>query len=136
MPRLPVRMVTRRRPGCEPQYYWRRLVKGRDGKWHDQRVSLGTDFDVAKVELEKLESNPPPFEEPAPPPEVVTVETFSRRWLERYAAVRRTKRGHDAAAQRFRDFYWPHLGSTRSPASSRTTCAGSMQRSKPRRSGW
>jgi integrase len=111
MPRLPVRMVTRRRPGMSPVYYWRRLVQGRDGKWHDQRVSLGTDFDVAKAEWEKLEANPPPLEEPAPPPEVLTVEVFSRRWLERYAAVRRTKRGAAAAGQRFRDFMLPHLGS-------------------------
>jgi len=113
MPKLPVRMVKRARRGCASVYYWRKAVTTKDGKRRNLYRTLGSDYEAACAQYDKLEAHPPAAE---PEPVLVaespiTVEAFSRRWLAEYAATRRTVRGRDQAEQRFRDFLWPTLGS-------------------------
>jgi len=112
MPTLRVRMRKRKRPGCAAVYEWRRVITLSNGKRKNQTVSLGTDYEAALANYDKLEANPPPVE-PVPMPvqsAPLTVEVFSRRWLAEYAATRRTSRECDQARQRFRDYLWPTLG--------------------------
>jgi integrase len=109
MPRRPQGLIKRKvktKEGTTVVYYWRSREGGKD-----RRVALGSDYAVALTRFRDLEQNPP-TEAPAKPP---TLEAFSRRWLAEYAATRRTVRGHDQAAQRFRDYLWPTLGAVPLP---------------------
>lgn len=109
MARLRKRMVKRERNGVT-FYYWRRQVTRSDGAIVDQRRSLGTDWDAALVRYDEIEVEPPSPEAELVPEPPVTVEAFSRRWLAEYIATKRTKREHEQAEQRLRDYLWPVLG--------------------------
>jgi len=94
MPRLPKNLVKR-----GTSYVYRELV---DGKV--ERLSLGTDLDVAKAELARIRSLK------SKAGLRLSVKEASQQWLSNSVASRRGPKGERLASQRVRDFLVPCLG--------------------------